>query len=196
MNKQLFFIAILPPVEIRAEVTQIQQYFADRYGSRAALRLPPHITLQPPFKWETEALSNLEQCLQEFARERSPVPIKLSGFGAFVPRVIYINVSKTPELLACQQELTSELETSLAIADSAGKKRPYAPHMTVAYRDLTRSNFHAAWPEFKSKSLGSEFAATHLTLLIHDGKRWKIASNLVFQTSNLAITPNPSSTSL
>lgn len=191
MNERLFFIAILPPVEIQAEVNQIKQYFADRYSSRAALKSPPHITLQPPFKWELEALPRLEQCLQEFGKARSPFSIKLSGFGAFVPRVIYVNVQKTPELLACHQDLTAELEASLAIVDSMGKKRPYAPHMTVAFRDLTRSNFQVVWPEFKSKSIEFDFAATHLTLLAHDGKRWNIYSESILRWGSSWLSANP-----
>jgi 2'-5' RNA ligase len=52
--------------------------------------------------------------------------------------------------------------------------------MTVAFRDLTRQNFKAAWPEFENRQLHFEFIADKLTLLIHDGRRWNIKSEFAF----------------
>lgn len=179
-TKRLFFIALLPPQAIQDEVNTIKQHFADNYNSRAALRSPPHITLQAPFQWELEAVSALEECLKEFVGDRSSVPVTLSGFAAFPPRVIYVNVLKTPDLLKLQADLMAYVETSLEIIDPVAKKRPFAPHMTVAFKDLTRQNFRAAWPEFQQQPLEFDFTATHLTLLIHDGQRWQINSEFPF----------------
>jgi 2'-5' RNA ligase len=175
-----FFIALLPPQEIQDYANQIQQHFAQTYKSRGAQNSPPHITLQPPFEWQLDAVPILEQCLRAFAEMRSPIPITLNGFGAFVPRVIYINVLKTPELLTLQQDLMAYVETSLGIVHQVSKSRPFAPHMTVAFRDLTRQNFRAAWPEFQDRQLEFEFAASQLTLLIHDGKQWNVSSEFPF----------------
>jgi 2'-5' RNA ligase len=179
-SKQLFFIALLPPQEVQQFADRIKQHFAEVYNSRAALKSPPHITLQPPFQWELEDLPLLEAKLQEFARRRSPVPIGLDGYGAFQPRVIYINVLKTPELLTVQQELREELELSLQIVDRASKNRPFAPHLTVGFKDLTKPNFYKAWQEFRSQQLYFEFIVPQLTLLIHNGKRWDIKSQFFF----------------
>lgn len=176
--KRLFFIALLPPVEIQEAVRAIQQDFADRYGSRAAQKSPPHITLQPPFRWNIKALPELEAGLQNFAKERSPISIQLFGFGAFVPCVIYVNVVQTPELMALQQDFIPAAEKLLG--KESIDKRPYVPHMTVAFRDLTKQNFRAAWPEFQPKPLQFEFMATHLTLLAHNGQRWTIHAQFPF----------------
>lgn len=175
-TKRLFFIALLPPQELQDYVNDIQQHFADRYDSRAAQKSPPHITLQPPFEWEPEAVPDLEQCLSTFVLNRSPVPITLSGYGAFDPRVIYINVIKTPELLTLQKELMAYLEASLGIVDPVSKRRPFAPHMTVAFKDLTKQNFREAWAQFQHRPLQFDFTASELKLLIHDGKQWNIYS--------------------
>ena len=157
----------------------IQQYFADHYASRGAKKSPPHITLQPPFKWATEQVPVLKQCLSNFANSREAVPVTLSGFGAFPPRVIYINVVRTQELLTLQTDLISYLD-GLRIIDQASKVRAFAPHMTVAFRDLTRQNFKVAWPEFQQRSLHFEFTATQLTLLIHDRQRWNVCEEFPF----------------
>ncbi len=171
----LFFIALLPPSDIQEYANQIKQYFADRYASRAALKSPPHITLQPPFKWLLADVPKLEACLQTFTSDRVSVPVTLEGFAAFPPRVIYINVLKTQQLLALQADLMAHLEAQLGIVDPVSKTRPFAPHLTVAFKDLTKQNFRAAWPEFQHRQLHCEFVANHLTLLLHDGRRWNVS---------------------
>jgi 2'-5' RNA ligase len=179
-SRNLFFIALLPPQEIQDYANQIKQYFADKYASRHAQKSPPHITLQPPFEWADENVPTLEACLQEFACGRKKAPIILNGFAAFVPRVIYINVVKSPELLTLQADLMIYLENKLGITDKASKTRPFTPHMTVAFKDLTKQNFKAAWPEFENRQLYFEFTADKLTLLLHDGKRWHIKTEFPF----------------
>lgn len=172
-----FFIALLPPEEIQVEVNLIKQYFRDRYDSHAALRSPPHITLQPPFTWSVERLPELEDGLAEFAGEHFSLPIILSNFGAFPPRVIYVDVVQQPELLKLQTDLAVNLETCFGIVDPAAKDRSFIPHMTVAFRDLSEPNFQIAWADFQGRSLGFSFIANNLTLLIHDGQSWQIQTN-------------------
>ncbi|MGV0025060.1 2'-5' RNA ligase family protein [Phormidesmis priestleyi] len=177
---QRFFVALLPPQEIQNEVTEVKQYFTEHYASRHAHKSPPHITLQPPFEWSSQEISQLEQGLKEFAQKRGSVPIVLDNFSAFPPRVIYLNVLKTPELLTLQQQLMTHLEGALGIVDPVSKSRPFVPHMTVAFRDLTRQNFAIAWHEFQDKSLHFEFVGDRLTLLVHQGDHWTVASEFPF----------------
>ncbi|NJP12624.1 MAG: 2'-5' RNA ligase family protein [Leptolyngbyaceae cyanobacterium RU_5_1] len=179
-SRKRFFIALLPPQAVQDNANQIKQHFADCYDSRAAQKSPPHITLQPPFDWLAEDMAILKHPLSEFALNQAPVPISLEGFAAFPPRVIYINVLKTAQLLRVQQELMELMETRLGIVDPKSKARPFAPHMTVAFRDLTRQNFKLAWQEFQSRSLQAEFIVARLTLLIHDGQRWNVCCEFPF----------------
>ncbi|MBH8555188.1 2'-5' RNA ligase family protein [Nostocaceae cyanobacterium CENA357] len=177
-----FFIALLPPRHIQEYASEVKQYFADNYGSRAAQKSPPHITLQPPFEWADADLPLLEASLKEFAINQQSVPITLSGYAAFAPRVIYINVIRSEELLNLQANLMAHTESKLSIFDRVSQTRPFAPHLTVAFRDLTRQNFKAAWPEFANRQLHFEFLADNLTLLLHDGKRWNVKSEFGFLT--------------
>ncbi|WP_414513367.1 2'-5' RNA ligase family protein [Nostoc sp. PCC 9305] len=175
-----FFIALLPPQNIQDYANEIKQYFADRYTSRGALKSPPHITLQPPFEWADDNLPLLEASLKEFASRQQQVAITLKGFNAFAPRVIYINVVRSQELLTLQADFMAYTESNLQIFDKVSKTRPFAPHLTVAFRDLTKQNFKAAWPEFENRQLHFEFTADKLTLLLHDGKRWNINREFAF----------------
>lgn len=176
----LFFVALLPPPNIQERVTQIKQYFATQYHSSAALKSPPHITLQPPFRWSNATLPALEECLREFASDRALVPVVLNGFAAFPPRVVYINVVRSAELVTLQADLMAQLAAKLAIVDRLSKTRPFAPHMTVGFKDLTKQNFRLAWQEFQTRQLYFEFTVGYLTLLRHDGKKWQIQTEFGF----------------
>lgn len=178
---QRFFIALLPPQEIQDYANEIKQHFADRYQSKAAQKSPPHVTLQPPFEWPTATVSQLTQHLAQFAQRQPAIPMTLEGFGAFPPKVIFINVQKTPELLDLQAVLVADLAANLAIADPRAKTRPFAPHLTVAFRDLTKQNFKSAWPEFQHRPCHFDFQVAHLTLLLHNGQRWLIHEEFPFR---------------
>lgn len=185
-NKALFFIALLPPVDVQKFATQVKQHFAEVYQSRAALKSPPHVTLQPPFEWEIEKLPFLEENLREFAQNQSPIPMILHNYSTFKPRVIYINVIKNTEIITAHKKLSEYLESALNIIDHQSKNRPFSPHLTVAFRDLTKDNFYQAWQEFKNQKLHFEFTVNHLTLLKHTDRRWKIYQEFPFIANQLS----------
>ena len=178
-NLQLFFLALLPPPPLQAEITALKQEISDRFQSRHALKSPPHITLFPPFKWPSSEVERL-QTLEQFSQAHAPIPITLSGFGAFPPRVIFIKPQKTPELLAVHEALQEFLKTEFDLIDPMHKQRSFAPHVTIAHRDLSKAKFKTAWAEFQGRSLSANFTATHLTLLQHNGRRWAIAQDWAF----------------
>lgn len=179
-DQQLCFIALLPPPTIQEEANTIKEHFATVYESSHAKKSPPHVTLQPPFKWEKDRLSELKATLKTFSSHQRPIPVTLSGFGAFPPRVIYIHVEKTPELLNIQNTLLTHLEQQLGLVDSVAKSRPFVPHMTVAFRDLSKSNFHQAWEVYKDQRFDYQFTVNELTLLLHNGKFWEIGETFTF----------------
>ncbi|NJO41138.1 MAG: 2'-5' RNA ligase family protein [Cyanobacteria bacterium CRU_2_1] len=170
-----FFIALMPPDEIQDYANQAIEALSDRYHTRTA-KAPPHITLQPPFLWQPDATQQLEMRVNEFARRQAIVPVTLSGFGAFAPRVLYINVLKTPELLTLQANLMNYLEETLGIVDPTTKQRGFSPHLTIASRNLTRQTFKQAWADLQTRHVEFEYVSDRLTLLIYDGHCWHIQS--------------------
>ncbi len=180
MSSSLWFIALLPPSSLQEQITAIKQDFCDRYHSCAALKSPPHITLYPPFRWPREAIAEVKTALQTFTQSRScclasnefAFPIHLQGYGAFPPRVIYIDVQPNPTLHQLHQDLLNALAQTLNLRDPREWQRPYRPHLTVAFRDLRRPQFHRAWSEYRDRPFQAEFQATHLTLLYHNQKHW------------------------
>lgn len=167
-----YFIALLLPQPLQDRVIQIQQHFAEQYGSCKALNSPPHITLQPPLDQSPEQVAVLLQALSRFVLGRFSITVELSGFGAFIPRVIYVNVLQTAELLRLQSELAVSLQEVQTFTATPSNQRPYVPHVTVAFRDLTTTKFWESWPIWQQQPFKAKFLAKHLTLLRHTGQVW------------------------
>jgi 2'-5' RNA ligase len=182
---QRWYVAVLPPPEIQDFALEIQAIFRDRYKSQAARKSPPHITLQPPFSGQPD-LAVLAKVLTAFAALQPPPQVQLHGFGAFPPRVIFIQVQPTPDLVNLQRDLRQHLEQTLGIIDPQASSRSFTPHITVGFRDLTPANFQAAWAEFQPRSYVAEFVPTSLTLLRHDGERWHPWADFPFKTAGIA----------
>lgn len=179
--EQRFFIALMPPQAIQDYANTVIQDLGDRYRTHTA-RCAPHVTLQPPFLWNPNKVEPLVDCLSHFASQHQSIPVQLSGFGAFPPRVLYLNVLKTPELLALQAALQQTLESTLGITDPKSKHRPFAPHLTVASRNFTGQTFRKAWAEYQLRPFEGEFVGDRLTLLIYR-ERWSIHSEFPLRTA-------------
>ncbi len=178
--RKRFFIALLPPEQVRAKANEIKGVMRDRYAAQAAFRSPPHVTLLAPFEWPIADLPRLAATLRQFAAGQSPVPMTLDGFDAFAPHVIYINVVKSDRLMAIQTDLLSYLEAELGLVSERDRNRAFVPHLTVAFRDLKPAMFRQAWSVFQHQELHFDFTVGQLSLLIHDGKLWTLKEDYDF----------------
>jgi 2'-5' RNA ligase len=170
---QLYFIALLPNKLIQDEVTAFKEEARTKFGSGHALKSPPHITLIPPFRTDrTDFVA-----LHEFADNQSPFDVQLERFDRFGSRVIFVHVTTNQALVSCQKRLASFCSDLFSIPIET---RPFHPHMTVAFKDLSRSVFPEAWSYFSAQSYHRTFSAAALTLLRHTGQRWEIAEEFSF----------------
>lgn len=181
VTQSRYFLALIPPITVQAEAIALQHYFREHYRSQAALKSPPHITLQAPFTWPDEDRDRLFTTLAAFRPSMPEVPVQLSGFGAFPPRVIFLAVQQTPALMQLQAELQTYLADSLSIVDPRSRDRPFHPHLTVAFRDLKPVAFRRAWPEFEHKPAEHTFIAVAIALLQHTGRAWVSLRDLPMQ---------------
>jgi len=175
----LYFIAVVPPEDIREKVKDIKEYFSENYNSSHALRSPAHITLHMPFKWKEKKLDLLVNELTASVREKRSFKIKLSGFDSFSPRVIFIDVEENEDLLQLKKSVEQAMKR-LHILNSDYKAKPFHPHMTVAFRDLRKAQFSEAWKEFENKEFEEEFEVDSFVLLKHNGKIWEIFKQFDF----------------
>jgi 2'-5' RNA ligase len=170
---RLYFVAIVPEAPIYAEILALKTEIRDRYGSKAALRSPPHITMHMPFQWKEEKESQLLNSLNELAILQQQFKLIIEDFGAFPPRVIYVQVKENQLLNMFQKEVGRNALKNWHIYPKSGS-RAFAPHMTIAFRDLKKPKFIAAWKEFEQRKYYAEFTVLDLCLLKHNGKSWDI----------------------
>lgn len=178
--QSLYFIALLPPAELSERITAIKHEFAKNYGSLAALKVMPHITVQSPFKRSPETETEIHLRLEDFFESFSAFEIELNGFGCFnkpAPKnnVIFIDVVKNERLFQLHKTLMFFLQNELKFTP---RETPYAfhPHITLAYRDLSRENFENAWEIYRQKKFNATFIADAAYLLKHDYRQWQVLS--------------------
>lgn len=172
MSNPLFFIALLPDMEIQKEVTEFKDICAEKFDARHAYKSPPHITLQAPFRWLMDEISQLENTLAEFSEDQFSFSIKLNGFNCFQPRVIYVDVEKNESLIELHDDLEKYLFENIGLKNKRG--HGFNPHMTIAHRDLKEEIFPEAWNYFSNKKYERQFVAERLTLLKHINRKWEI----------------------
>ena len=170
---KLYFVAIVPEEPIHSEVLAFKTEFSDRYNSVAALRSPPHITLHMPFQWKEEKEELLLTSLNNMASLHPAFKLSLENFGAFPPRVIYINVKESDALNSVQKATHRNAATNWHIYPQPNS-RPFIPHMTIAFRDLKKPMFTQAWQDFETRKYFAEFTVLNLCLLKHNGKSWDV----------------------
>ena len=177
---RLFFIAIVPTKNVADAITAIKHDFAARFGSSRALRVMPHITLKAPFKMPESKRAGLLQWFGKLDLKCAAFDVILKDFGAFdnpENPVIFVK-PETSALLEKLQTAIIDKVSSLLPKAVGMTDTHFHPHMTVAYRDLTRENFENAWAEYQHRAFSASFRADAICLLEHDGTKWNIVATL------------------
>lgn len=176
-GNQLYFIALVPPMELQEQVNGIKHEFSLRFNSKHALKSPPHITLIPPFKWDQQNEPQLSQYIEKSISNIRPFHVLIDGFGAFPSRVIFLKIELNEDLKYLQKTLMQELDTQMNIIKIARMGKTFKPHMTVAFRDLKQDKFQLAWKEYGSKPFRERFWVSGVSVLKHFGGKWHIISH-------------------
>ena len=176
----LYFIALIPGGELRNRVLTVKERMKALYNAGHALKSPAHITLQMPFKRHSGDEPRMTEALRKFASEEKPFEVSLDGYGAFVPRVIYINIAEPGPVRELHTRLKAMLLSELGFTPSELMK-DVQPHITVATRDLTKTAFSQAWPELRNEEFKAAFTAESIFLLKHNGKYWDIFREFNFR---------------
>ncbi|MEX2477626.1 MAG: 2'-5' RNA ligase family protein [Gracilimonas sp.] len=171
---QLYLIAFIPPNPLREKVQQLKLEVKEKFNSSHSLNAPPHITLLSPFRMDEELEDNLDSLLEVFAQGFQPIEIQLNDFSTFPPRVVFIDVKKSEPLKILQQKLEETARSKPEMFSYNYHEREYHPHITLAFKDLTKANFRKAWKEFEDRKFDGNFLARDISLLKHDGERWNV----------------------
>ncbi|MEP0713226.1 2'-5' RNA ligase family protein [Algoriphagus sp.] len=137
---QKYFLAIVPEGEFQDRVKQLKLEIKDRFQAKFALKSPAHITLKMPFVYNEAKEDELIRKLGEFIAGYNSFNVTVAGLGNFGTRVIYLDVEGEDALYVLQRELISYFKRTLKLTDELSD-RNFQPHMTVAFKDIKRSQF-------------------------------------------------------
>ena len=175
-KKNLYFIALIPQEELCNEIDFFKNDFAERFASKEALKVVPHITLKTPFTLPVSDHTRLLEWFRKLYINYEPFKIELKDFGAFhnpQAPVIFVHPIMNTALYSLQQEISRSFKF-LYPGLITQYDHKFTPHITIAYRDLEPGKFEEAWNEYKQKEFRAQFEVDKFYLLQHDRKRWNI----------------------
>ncbi len=170
--KNLYFFAIVLKGEIGDLISNYKKHMAETYNSKAALRSPPHITLHMPFKKFSRDEDRMSNLLKEIGYSNEPFNLRLINFNCFKPRVIFIDLEPSKPLIQLQKNVEKIAKIELNLFNASHKGRPFKPHITIAFRDLSKEGFGNAWKEFETKDIDHRYQVDSISLLKHDSNKW------------------------
>ncbi len=170
MGEHLYFLAVVPPEPQRTEIQYLREEFSKHYKCKHALKSPPHITLIPPFWMDSSRIAEISTALTAFVNDYPVLEIRLEGYGAFKPRVIYLNVEASKSLSDFRKILSAFMFQHFGVKPDP--RKPFTPHLTIAFKDLTRSMFYKAWDLYRDMEYQNAFLVEGLTLLQYRDRSW------------------------
>ena len=172
-ESELYFLALIPPEDISRHLWELKQQVARKFLCKASLRSPPHVTLHMPFRWPNKKKEKLEKGLSHFSECHEPCSIKFNGFGAFLSKVIYVQVESNQQLTLLQKDLCQLMTQKMSIHNANYQNKPFRPHLTIAFRDIKKNQFYKAWDYYKDKKYQTRCSIGQLTLLRHNTHGWE-----------------------
>ena len=169
-KKELFFWSIIPSTPYVDKLESLKQQISQEYRTYKALNSPPHITLIPPTRLTTDQKATLGARIEEVCSNHQPFNLKLTGFGHFGSKVLFITVQMNEHLESLHEDLMKVYEAKGFSSDHD----IFRPHLTLANRDISRAQFHRAWNDLKGREYRMEFPVQSLFCLEHNGKNWDI----------------------
>lgn len=166
MSDRLYFIAVLPPAPVFAEIEEIKQQVALDFGARHTLKAPAHQTLMAPFFFDEERIVLIEAALKEVGAIFRPFSMVLDGFRFFEPHAMFLHVLQNRSLRILEQKVWEKLTTTFPAVAWKPRKR-FHPHISIAAR-LEEDVFFKLQKSYTSKPFHASFPVHEMVIL-----RWE-----------------------
>lgn len=170
---QLYFLAVVLPEELNAEIKGFKNHMLQEWGCKVALKSPAHITIIPPYWMDTGLEPSLLQNMQAFSDPFAPFQLSLRNFSAFKPKTLFVAVQQSEQLYRLKMAADRFFNTHTEYK-AKPDNRKFHPHVTIATRDLHKKSFSEAWQFYETKNFERTFTASGLTILRHNQKDWDI----------------------
>jgi 2'-5' RNA ligase len=175
-------ISYLDPV-LTKKVRKIQKDIFDITGSKACLEMwEPHITVGPGINIKDKGLADFCKSIERIALLHSLFKVQIKNYGfmdnwaggnlpGHTKYVIYLDVIINEELLRLADDIKELTEKNPGVYY---KPWPYAPHLTLAYKDLTKEGFMKIKSLLEYKKLNTKTVIDHFALAKQDTNgQWK-----------------------
>jgi 2'-5' RNA ligase len=186
-GQNLYFLGIIAPELIASEIKGFQEHCAQKYKSKAALKIPPHLTLIPPFYLERSREAELTNAIGAFAAKQRENELSIQGFNSFGAGTIYVAFEKNPALKNMQKELALLMSKKFGILKKDGPAYAFTPHITVAYKDLSPLRFEEAMTEFQRRIYRRKWKAASIAIVRNDFGKWNTVMDLEFNFNKTEI---------
>jgi 2'-5' RNA ligase len=174
MQRILKLIAVMPPEPVFSDIIRKQQFIADSWGPKHALRTPPHITLVPPILLSSAEAGWLYGMAEALSAMYSPFTLTLKDYGSFKPRVVFVNLVYSPELKDLQETWQEAVRSRMPAVLDKYPERPFHPHLTLAHKDVTRGQFEPIWKFYESKHYDANIQINEFCMLQHEEDGWAV----------------------
>ncbi len=185
-TSSLYFIAIVPPEQIKRELIAVQRYMAENYQTKGALTSMPHLTLQLPISLPEWGEAALLRKLQAFSSQLKPFDITLDGFDHFRDQVIYARLKEDKAIKELQKNLMAFLREELSFPKDKTKTID-TPHIPVGKKDLKPEIFPQAWNDLAARPYKRTFTVRKICLLKHNYRQWEVLEDLPFSPDLFAM---------
>lgn len=178
--QQTHFIGVLLPEDITLTLEDCRRYMREAYGCKSGHATPIHVTLVPPFRLPDEY--STEDLARALESEVLPKGLGFTGhidnFDAFGDRTLFAKVITDEKWVALRDAV---YEAVVKAAPGCTKKdgRPFAPHLTVANRDVPAGVMTDALQVMNELNLVEDFPVDNVTIFERQGGKWVSAVPLV-----------------
>ena len=170
---QFSIVSYLDP-QATAQVRGLQRTISEVTGSHASLSSwEPHVTIGDGVAVDDTERTRLVGETQQLADETSAFELHMSGFSSLDNRPIGIGEVSTPYVLFVDVQVNPQLldivDRMQVITDKYTAwyhmPQPYLPHVTLAFRDLTREGFERGLDYLSDKDIRITSVIDHIALV-------------------------------
>lgn len=172
-KKDRFLIAILISESLRAKIDALNNRIASKTGFDVSNHSRPHITLHMPFEYPIKKEELLIELLKKLTLNTAAFNLVFDGVGSFNSKNIILKIQENEALMKLQNIIVQEFKTELKIMNGNFRNLPFDPHVTLAGREIRKSEFEAIKQAYQSENLSHEDLIANVVLMKQMGRDWK-----------------------